>query len=60
MPDESRLKLTLDLTAEMLAAIDAWRGLQPAAPDREAAVLQLLEMALEEAALVAAQTPGEP
>jgi hypothetical protein len=57
---EGRSKLTLDVTEEMLAALDAWRALQPAIPDREAAALQLLERALEEAALVAAQTPGEP
>lgn len=60
MPDESRLKLSLNMTEEMLAMLDTWRELQPAIPDREAAVLQLLEMALEEAAMVAAQRPGEP
>ena len=60
MSDENRLKLTLDLTEEMLAAIDAWRGLQPDGPGLEAAALKLLEKALEEAALATAQGLSEP
>lgn len=60
MLDESRLKLTLDLTEEMLATLDAWRQSQPEFSDREAAALRLLKMSLEEAAVTAAQTPAKP
>ena len=57
---ESQSKLSLELTDELVAALDAWRGLQLAMPEREAAVLQLLAMALEEAAMTAVQTPDKP
>jgi hypothetical protein len=59
MPNENRLELTLTLTEELLAAIDNWRQLQPNVPEREPAALLLLEAALEEAALAAAQTPDQ-
>ena len=60
MPNENRLELTLTLTEELLAAIDNWRRSQPDIPEREPAALLLLEAALEEAALAAAQTPDQP
>jgi len=59
MPEETHLKLTLTLTEELLAAIDNWRRSQPNIPERASAVLLLLEAALEEAALAAAQTPDQ-
>ena len=60
MSDENRITLTLPLTEGLLVAIDNWRRLQPDIPDREAAAVLLLEAALEEAAVAAAQTPDQP
>ena len=59
MSEQGGMDLTLHLTSEMLWILDNWRRRQPDNFERKTAVMVLLQMALEEADLLMAETPEE-